>query len=268
MQSGVMVWVVLAAGALWWNIGKAGWHGVTVCDVGQGLAVVVKDGKEELLIDGGRYKSGVETCLSDQMPVWDREIEVVAVTHGDSDHSGGLEQVVGKYAIVEWWTGSTMQYAGVSNSVMDLVRRKRLTQRVVGLGSRGQVGRYQVKVLHPGIGNSGTEADDTNANSLVVSVKDSLLAVLVTGDATAEVEQALVWRNLLNEPVDVLVVGHHGSKTSTSVELLAKLKPKLAVISVGKNRYNHPNSEVLDRLKLVKIWRTDERGSWDSDRSY
>jgi competence protein ComEC len=85
----------------------------------------------------------------------------------------------------------------------------------------------------------------------------------LTGDITAEVEQKLVWRKIINGPVDILKVAHHGSKEATSQELLEAITPKEAVISVGKqNRFGHPTKEVLDRLKErgIKINRTDLSG--------
>ena len=81
------------------------------------------------------------------------------------------------------------------------------------------------------------------------------------GDASIEVEQELIEKYNLKD-IDVLKVGHHGSKTSSSKSFIDEIEPKYSIISVGKNnRYGHPNKEVLDNLKDSKIYRTDKYGS-------
>jgi competence protein ComEC len=107
--------------------------------------------------------------------------------------------------------------------------------------------------------------EDGNENSVagILTIKDKNWSMFLTGDMETEAEQKLIWRQILNEPVTVLKVSHHGSATATSQELLEVLKPKTAVISVGgNNRFGHPTKDVLDRLlkMAIEVRRTDLEG--------
>ena len=108
--------------------------------------------------------------------------------------------------------------------------------------------------------NSG-DYDNENDNSSVIYTELNNYKILFMGDASVEVEEDLLEKyNLRN--IDVLKVGHHGSRTSSSKEFIDEIEPKYSVISVGRNnRYGHPNKEVLDNLKDSKIYRTDDDGS-------
>ena len=100
-----------------------------------------------------------------------------------------------------------------------------------------------------------------NDNSSVIYIELNNYKFLFMGDAGIEVEENLIEKYNLQD-IDVLKVGHHGSKTSSSKEFIDEIKPKYSIISVGKkNRYGHPNREVLENLKESKIYRTDQDGS-------
>ena len=115
--------------------------------------------------------------------------------------------------------------------------------------------KYYIKLL-----NTNTY-DNENDNSAVLYLKINDVKFLFMGDAGVNVESNLIHKyNLPN--IDILKVGHHGSKTSTSTEFINKIKPKYAIISVGKNNmYGHPNREVLNNLEKQIVYRTDEMGS-------
>ena len=103
--------------------------------------------------------------------------------------------------------------------------------------------------------------DNENDNSLVLLVVINNLKFLLMGDASIKVEKNLITNYDLSD-VDVLKVGHHGSKSSSSKEFIDEINPKYSIISVGKNnRYGHPNDSVLDNLDNSKIYRTDKDGS-------
>lgn len=103
--------------------------------------------------------------------------------------------------------------------------------------------------------------DNENDNSSVIYTELSNHKFLFMGDAGVEVEEDLIEKYNLSD-IDVLKVGHHGSKTSSSKEFINEVNPKYSIISVGKNnRYGHPNKEVLENLNNSKIYRTDEDGS-------
>ena len=105
------------------------------------------------------------------------------------------------------------------------------------------------------------EYDNENDNSNVIYTELNGYKFMFMGDAGIEVEEDLIKKYNLQD-IDVLKVGHHGSKTSSSIEFINEINPKYSIISVGKNnRYGHPNKEVLESLKESKIYRTDEDGS-------
>lgn len=103
--------------------------------------------------------------------------------------------------------------------------------------------------------------DNENVNSSVIYTEIRNYKFLFRGDASSEVEKDIIEKYNL-EDIDVLKVGHHGSKTSNSQEFINEVNPKYSIISVGKNnRYGHPNREVLNSLENSKIYRTDKQGS-------
>lgn len=206
---------------------------VIFCDVGQGDATLVTYKNWQMLIDTGSNNKRVLTCLEKNVPFWDKKIEMVMITHGDNDHSGGLTDVSKFYKIEQIIDSKKV-------SQFDLVKTNWMEFDVV---------------------NSGPNDNNEGSIAGILSYENS--KIFLSGDITTEVEQRLVWQKVLKEKVDVLKVSHHGSKNGTSEELLEILKPKMAIISVGaKNKFGHPTKEVLDRLKEkgIKIWRTDLDG--------
>jgi len=174
------------------------------------------------------------------------------VTHGDSDHAGGLEDIKKYYKIEqEIYSKNVKQYDVIKNNLITF------------------------EVLNPE--DYVKESEDDNKNSIAgilryrnPSVSSGQVKIFMAADIDIETEQRLVWKGVLRQGygtlgsgVDILKVSHHGSKNGTSEEILNILKPKMAVISVGvKNNFGHPTKEVLDRLKIknIKVKRTDQDG--------
>jgi len=206
---------------------------VIFCDVGQGDAALVIYKNWQMVIDVGPNNKKVLKCLENNLPFWDKKIELLLLTHGDSDHVGGLADVSKFYRVEQIFSSEKLRQ-------FDLIKTDWISFEVV---------------------NSGLVDDNENSIAGVLIYENT--RIFFSGDITAEVEKRLVWQKILTESVDVLKVSHHGSKDGTSEELLNILKPKLAVISVGtKNKYGHPTKEILDRLKEkgIEIKRTDKDG--------
>lgn len=217
---------------------------VIFCDVGQGDATLVTYKNWQMLIDIGSENKKVLTCLERHIPFWDKKIEVVMITHGDNDHSGGLIDVSKFYQIEQIISSKKV-------SQFDLVKTNWM----------------EFEVVNP-VEKTKNE-EDNNENSIVGILKfyssklKREVKIFMAADIDLETEQRFIWRKIIDKKVDVLKVSHHGSKNGTSDELLKVLKPKIAVISVGtKNRFGHPAKEVLDRLKEkgIEILRTDLNG--------
>jgi len=257
------------------------------CDVGQGDAVLVSHYNKQVLIDGGLAENSgrLLSCLSSQMPFWDRKIEVVANTHPDEDHFGGLIEVVKRYRIDNYLhNGYTNNRSWRFEEFKDLLIDKNICSENIPRVDGFRVGKMYFESLFPFLDadqESGQlqtdffdkkeecprpvlkkETDNLNNSSIVFHLSFGDFNALLTGDIESRIEKILVWRKEI-EPVEVLKIAHHGSKTSTSREILSAADPQLAVISVGKNSFGHPSDEVLQRLKedQINFLRTDQQGT-------
>ena len=227
---------------------------VIFCDVGQGDGIIVKERNWELVVDVGPKNGEMVRCLGKYLPFWDKKLEVVILTHEDSDHVGGLGQVQKHYQVERLMGGgkTSEQFNYTDNlSASDVIRLGKIEFEVVWPEGKA-----------PAVaGFSG----DKNSNSIVGKLRVGEKIFLLTGDAEAEVEEKLVWRGVLRQDfgtLHYLKVSHHGSKNGMTKTLLEAIKPEVAIISVGKNWFGHPSEEVLKRLREAgaEIWRTDERG--------
>lgn len=236
---GILIAILLA---LWvWQEWPDSRLHVTFCDVGQGDAAVIVLGSFQALVDTGADKNKMLLCLSKQMPFWDRQIELVFISHLDKDHSGALEEIKLRYKI----------------------------GRVIDNPKKNDVIRFGllyfdiVKGTEVVDGEVGMNGSDTNLMSVVMRVRYGDFSALFVGDIDIETELALVSMGVLKKS-KVLKVSHHGSKYGSSKDFLERLKPEIAIISVGeKNSYGHPNSDTLIRLDTVqaKVLRTDKMGT-------
>ena len=229
------------------------------CDVGQGDGVMLIKGNFQMLYDTGPDNGKMRKCVERRVPFWDRKLEIVVISHWDKDHSGGLGGISRGYKIEKLYSGSKDNEQKFYPEILrakDIIRSDWFEFEVVWPGESSQA-RNQ-----PGKPDDVKEMDN-NEMSLVGVLEVGNKRVLLTGDASVEVEQRLVWRKILTGSIDILKVGHHGSKTSTSEELLETIKPKIAVIGVGKNSYGHPDRGVLERLMKfgVEVKRTDRDGT-------
>ena len=180
------------------------------------------------------------------------ELETLIITHGDYDHMGEAVNLVNilkvKKVIFNCGTFNTLE----SNLIKVLEAKKIPYQSCI---KELNIENYQLNFLNTRV------FGDENNNSNVIYTELNGYKFMFMGDAGIEKEKDILDKyNLAN--IDVLKVGHHGSKTSSSKEFIDEIKPKYAIISVGKNnRYGHPNKEVLNNLSDSKIYRTDQDGS-------
>jgi competence protein ComEC len=235
---------------------------VEAIDVGQGdsILLIAPDGKT-MLVDGGGFGGGPHQAPQDydigeevvSQALWSRGIrhlDVVILSHAHSDHMGGLPAVLRNFHPAELWVGNNPRF-GAYNALLDEAASLRVVVRSLRAGDALSFGPAQVNVLAP-FRDYQPGAEPTNNDSLVLRVAYGATSVLLEGDAEAPVEDAM-----LAEPglaSTLLKVGHHGSITSTRPEFLARVAPRLAVISCGlHNRYGHPRMEVLEQLQAAQI---------------
>ncbi|MFA5532629.1 MAG: MBL fold metallo-hydrolase [Candidatus Shapirobacteria bacterium] len=227
---------------------------VVVCDVGQGDAILATYKNIQILVDVGPNNKKVLTCLDRHIPFWDKTIEVVILTHGDSDHVGGLDDILRSYKVSNFY----------SNGLLGKDIEQKIYSKKIGQNDVISINMFDFEVVNPGKNEEGLMDENKNAVAGVLDYKgEEKWSIFLSGDIEKETEQRLVWREILKKQVDVLKVSHHGSESATSEEILDFLKPKMAVISVGvNNRFGHPRGEVLERLNKrdIEIERTDEVG--------
>jgi len=232
---------------------------VAIFDVGQGDAILIEQGNNQILIDGGPSGQKVLEKMGLYMPFWDRKIEIIIATHPDQDHIAGLIEVMKNYEIGKIMDNGMSAESQVYKRFKEIIRQKNISEME---GKREMniklSGGAELKILWP---REGENLKDSNGASIVARLAYGESSFLFTGDLPSDQEMVLASQES-NLNSQVLKVAHHGSKYSTGAEFLDKINPEKAVISVGKNSYGHPSQEVLDRLdkKGIKILRTDKIG--------
>ncbi len=228
-------------------------------DVGQGDATLIKCGGASMLIDAGENDKGtlVQNYIGKQGV---KSLDYFIVTHPDSDHCGGADVIINKYDID---TIIMPDYAKDTKSYRDVIqaldyKRYDMTEPVVG--TVYQLGDAEFTIIAP---NKEDYGDETNNYSVGIVLKHGDKKFVFTGDAEEEAEEDIL-RNRIDISADVLKVGHHGSKTSSSEAFIDAVSPEYAVISCEENNeYGHPHAATLNTLRSagIKVFRTDEQGS-------
>ena len=225
---------------------------VSMLNVGQGDAIFIQTANgRQLLIDGGRDAT-VLSELTKIMPAGDRSIDVVIATHPDADHVGGLPQVLSRYDVGLFLTSDV--YAD-TQTIKDVYTRINDRNTTAYYARRGMILTLDpitsFKILFP---DRDTHDWETNTASIVGRLSIGDRSALFTGDSPISIEQYLVKTDPKDINVDIVKLGHHGSKTSSSAEFLRATSPALALISAGlNNRYGHPHPEVMALLKKLGI---------------
>lgn len=257
----VLALVILDA-VVWWNIvADAASDDLRLhfLDVGQGDSeLIALPGDVQMLVDGGPPAGRVLAALGDILSPTDRYIDLVVLSHAETDHFGGLIEVLKRYRVGAFiWNGRS----GTARAFQDLMRAVEDSgARVVVLGAGDAIryGTSRIDVLSPTPALlAGTIVNDT---AFTLRLASEGATALFTGDIGPKVEELLA---PLLRHIDVLKVAHHGSKFSSTQGFLDAVRPALAVIEVGKNSYGHPTPDVLARLAAVgaRVFRTDRDGT-------
>ena len=227
-------------------------------NVGQGDAeMVILSKGVKILIDGGPDKSILRE-LSSVLSPFDRYIDLIILSHAQTDHFTGLIDVLKRYQVGAFiYNGQD----GTAKSWQELLKTLSANKIPIIVLSEGDKINYlesDLKIISPG--QKFLFSNDFNQTTLVGLLDSQGVRILFTGDIDAEVEEYLAQK--YNLDIDVLKVAHHGSKYSSSEKFLQAVKPKMAVIEVGKNSYGHPTVNALNRLAAVgaQIFRTDKDG--------
>lgn len=253
---GAVLVISLAVFLFWWQVYQETTT-VTFLNVGEGDAILVAQGSNQVLIDGGRSGKDLLARLGRQMPFWDRTLETVIATHPDADHIGGFPALLEAYSVPLFlYTGAESE-----TETFALLKQSLATHRTevakVFRGGRIQFSAGGELVVEYPLTSLPPEMKETNAGSIVLRFTFGATEMLFTGDLPNE-EQVIPDIRHAN----ILKVAHHGSKYSTSAVFLDRVRPQESVISVGKNSYGHPSPDVLGRLgeRGILIRRTDREG--------
>lgn len=212
---------------------------VTVLDVGQADAILVRQGGAVALVDCGLDERVVSALVRNNV----HHIDAVFVTHWDEDHWGGLPDVLDQFSV-----GTIVVAAdALDGAPAEILNRPGVTYRQVDCGHTVDIGAFRTRVMWPFDTVDGEGNEDSLVLLLSYTQEGKSLRVLLTGDA--ELDQEREFAQEVGD-IDVLKLGHHGSKVSVDTDLLGTLKPELSIASAGEgNRYGHPSDACIDAVK-------------------
>ncbi len=240
--------------------GKSAYLKVHFIDVGQGDSILVQSPNNKyMLIDAGENSSG-DTVVSYLKKEGVEKIDVLVGTHPDGDHIGGMDKVIDSFELGTVYMPKVSKNTKTFGDVLKGLKKKKLKiDKPVAGEDIDFDNTIKVKILAP----NSDKYDDTNNYSIVLKVSYGKTSFLLTGDAEDVSEEEMLKKGY-DLKADVLKVGHHASKSSTTPEFLSAVSPKYAVISVGKgNKYGHPHKKTIKRFKdgNIEIYRTDKDGT-------
>ena len=224
-------------------------------DVGQGDMTLIKNSKHNILIDTGGLENN--NYLSSQITSFlysinTFKIDTLILSHGDFDHMGEAINLVNNFN-VEKVIFNCGPYNDLEKELIKVLNKKKI--KYYSCVKELNVDNNKIYFLQT------KEYDNENDNSNVIYTKLNSYKFMFMGDAGVEKEKDILKKHNISD-IDVLKVGHHGSKTSSGKNFINEINPKYSIISVGKNnRYGHPNKDVLNNLENSKIYRTDQDGS-------
>lgn len=233
-------------------------------NVDQGDSILIKTPlNQRILVDGGP-KAFVLEELGKVLPFFDREIDLMVLTHPHADHIEGLVEVLKRYEVKRVLMTGVNFFDDTYKEFLKEVYARDIPVFIAERDMDFVFGDVFIDVLYPFESIAGDNYDNLNNSSigLVVVYKDR--KILLLGDLEKEVEQELL-KTFLPNDVDIYKASHHGSKTASSIEFLDRISPEIVVIQVGKsNRFKHPHPETIRnfyRSDVEKIYRTDTEGT-------
>lgn len=253
----ILVLLLLITGCSLNDTERANALEVHFIDVGQADSILIKTSSSSMLIDGGN-NSDADKVVKYLESKGIRKLDYIIGTHPHEDHIGGLDEVVNTFEIGKIIMPKVQTNTKTFESLLNAIKNKGLKVTSAKSGLQFELdSKTKGEVLSP----IDDKYDEINDYSAVIKLTYGNTAFLFMGDASTLVEKEMLEKGV-NLRADVLKVGHHGSKYSTSDDFLKAVSPKYAVISVGiDNAYNHPHEETLKKLRSINPFRTDKDGT-------
>lgn len=224
-------------------------------DVGQADSILLSNNGHYMLIDAGNNEDGPK-LVNYFKSLGITKFDYVISTHAHEDHIGGMDDIIKNFDIGTFYMPDLITTTKTFEDVLDALSEKQIAFETPTIDQEFSFSDTKITTLYV-----NNEVKNLNDSSIVLRLKHGTNTFLFTGDASTKVEKQLLNKNIAS---DVLKVGHHGSRYSTSKEFLNKVNLQYAIISVGiNNTYKHPHDETLKKLidKKIIIYRTDQEGT-------
>ena len=241
---------------------------VIFCDVGQGDGIIIRTPENNIILIYGGPNDKILDCLASHTAFWERNIDLVLLSHTHSDHITGLISVFQNYHVEAFATENVKNKTKTFDELFGIIAKSNLVVDYLAQGDTIEVQDVQLHVVGPSKSFleqnsiSGFIPQSGEFSSLVLFLEYKKTNLLFTGDSQAiGLHDAMT---VFNETIDILQIPHHGSLSGLNQEIIDILKPDIAVISVGlHNKYNHPNPFTLSLLNknFIPIVRTDKLGN-------
>lgn len=224
-------------------------------DVGQADSILIESNNKYTLVDAGNNSDGsklVKFFKDMGIPSFD----YVVATHAHEDHIGGMDDIVNNFEVDNFYIPDYITTTKTFEDLLNALESNNVALQVPKKTDKFSMGDVSFEVLYV-----DGSSQDINDSSIVLRIKYGSNSFLLMGDVSSKVEKKILNDNISS---DLIKVGHHGSKNSSSSEFLDKVRPQFAIISVGqKNNYDHPNKALLSRLESrdIKTYRTDIDGT-------
>ena len=224
-------------------------------NVGQGNMAIIHSMDKNIIIDiGSTMESTAGKVMLNFLNAKNiKNIDVILITHMHKDHINGLETLINSGISINR-IGYSIPFEKNSEyeALINLIRKNKISKMILNKDDRIKIGNISIDVLLPDSNNYIEDEDMLNANSTIYYIKANNTNCLFMGDATKNTERKLLKEDKIKN-IDILQVGHHGSKTSSSKEFISKINSCNAIISSKESVYGHPNEEVLEILNKYKF---------------
>ncbi len=229
-------------------------------DVGQGDSILIKTAQGGIgIIDAGP-ESNILPSLYNNLSYFERKIDFLIATHADADHVSGILEILDRFEVKNLYLPLSKKDTEIFEAIVNKANQFNINSYILNKNTDFYFDGLNFDILWPNESTAGIS--DINDESYAINISTNKFSLLTMGDLSNlfELEAA---KALKNKDIDVLKVSHHGSASSTGMDLLDLVTPELAVVSAGKNNsYGHPSAEVLGNLmsKNIQVFRTDQQG--------